>query len=165
MNPDHSTQERPEPLTSVDLQMVERLLALCPTSSQLIAALHETFAREAIPRTPAIDAAHCNTAPDEMTLAADSSADLGPTLHERARQIDPRTGGCCNAFWGEWISAGQRTVGRALCWYPVPDQFDVVPDWAMRDAWPEHANSWEDLIQTAWDRRQLGRTANGDLPF
>jgi hypothetical protein len=163
-------QSAPEPLTELGLHPVEQLLALDPAWSQRIAALHETYRRETSAEAPG-DA--------EEVLPIDIPIDnpdwAAPTLHERARRIDPRTGGSCNAAWGEWISPGERQVQLATCWYPHP-QDDFVPDWQMRAAWPEYAHIWEDLLDGAWARHHLMRRAiealypspqicDDDLPF
>lgn len=163
-------QAAPEPLTELDLHLVEQLLALGATSSQLIAALHETFRRET-----GVDAPQDAEEFVPIDSPINSPDWPAPTLQERARRIDPRTGGSCNAAWGEWISPWQRQVNLATCWYPLP-QDDFVPDWQMRAAWPEFADIWEDLLEDAWARHQLMRRAvearnpspsmiDDDLPF
>lgn len=158
--------------------MVRQLLALDPTSSQLVAALDETVVKETVQKDSPVDdgLSPMITVPKEKNRPVYCSAYLDETLCERAREIDPRTGGSCDAFWGEWISLWERPVNRALCWYALPDQLDILPDWAMRHAWPEYADSWDELLEKAVARHQLARCPDeardaaipfggGDLPL
>lgn len=159
MRPDHDQSSNCDPLSEIDLALVARILEIEPSSSQLIAALHETFAREL-----GVEIARAETGGVEAGVrspASEYGAEVPvakePTLYERARQIDPLTAGFCNAAWGEWITPWERPINLAPCWYQLPDHFDFVPDGAMRDAWPEFASLWEVLRERGWERHQLAR--------
>jgi hypothetical protein len=173
-----------------DPAVIRRLMSTGANSSELIAALYETFVaearasdfdKEAISKQ-AIGADPCahfiNSAdgrgsePSRIQLSPPgrgsasnqrqnpyaSYADMvdSRTLTERARRIDPRTGTCLSAYWGEdFINLNgfpQRIVNRALCWFSPRLEDDLVPDWAMREAWPEHSAVWNDLLQDAFNR-------------
>ena len=71
-------------------------------------------------------------------------------LEQRAAKINPRTAGCFHGYYSEEFG-DQNVVSSALVWLP-PARDDAVPDWAMRDAWPQFARGWDQLTQAAWDR-------------
>jgi hypothetical protein len=82
-------------------------------------------------------------------------------LIARAQEIDPRTAVCFDGYYGEDFPLGdegelQRVVSAALVW---SDGFDCVPDWAVRDAWPQFAEEWARLQTVA----ELPRT--GSVPL
>lgn len=156
-----------EPLTVAEQQAVARLLALQPTSSELIAALHETFALEAsvsggaAERAPSKDTS-AETTSTEIALEAPANevAEAGPdfgavgvgSLWLSARQIDPLSGAYCIAYWGETVSDWRTSSETAACWYAYPSQAILVPDWVMYEAWPEHRLAWDELGKRAWKR-------------
>ena len=75
---------------------------------------------------------------------------ISEPLEQRAAKIDPRTTGCFHGYYSEEFG-DQNIVSSALVWLP-PDRDDAVPDWAMRDAWPQFARGWDRLTLAAWDR-------------
>ena len=75
---------------------------------------------------------------------------ISEPLERRAAKIDPRTAGCFHGYYSEEFG-DQNIVSSALVWLP-PTRDDIVPDWAMRDAWPQFAHGWDRLMRAAWDR-------------
>ena len=87
------------------------------------------------------------------------SIENSESLVERAQTINPRTAVCFNGHYGEDFRLGdggemQRQVSRALVW---SDGDDCIPDWAMREAWPELDQDWERLQVVAWERHPMHR--------
>jgi hypothetical protein len=87
----------------------------------------------------------------------DSRYDYSPeSLARRAQKIDPRTAVCFDGYYGEEFPLGdgdwQRQVSRTVVW---SDGYDSVPDWAMKDAWPEFSEEWEKLQVVAWERDSM----------
>lgn len=160
MERDYDATRAGEQLTELDRTQIKRLLELEPSSTQLIAALHAVFASESRRMPPAAG----RQANDRSTECLQDALWPEPTLHERARLIDPCTAGLCRAAWGEWITPRERQVNLALCWYPFSDQVDFVPDWAMREAWPEHASCWDALVEQAWEGHQVASPQCASLP-
>jgi hypothetical protein len=81
-------------------------------------------------------------------------------LEVRAAGIDPHTTLCFNGYYGEDFG-DQRVVTRALVW-ASPEFDDAVPDWAMRDAWPELAGEWDVLLAAAWGRSHPPASPQGE---
>lgn len=71
-------------------------------------------------------------------------------LEVRGARIDPRTATCFRGYYGEDFG-DQHQVSSGLVWAP-PDFSDAVPDWAMRDAWTQLADDWDELLMAAWER-------------
>jgi hypothetical protein len=81
-------------------------------------------------------------------------------LEVRAAGIDPHTALCFNGYYGEDFG-DERVVTRALVW-ASPEFEDVVPDWAMRDAWPELAGDWDVFLASAWGRSHPPASSQGE---
>ena len=111
-------------------------------------------------RVPALGCAGDKGAPEQPELAQ-AATDEGPArlkapplapfepLEVRAVRIDPYSADCFNGYYSETFY-DQDVISSALVW--LMPGIDVVPDWAMRDAWPQLAGQWDELLNAASER-------------
>lgn len=86
-------------------------------------------------------------------------------LITRAQRIDPQAAVSFNGYYGEDFPLGddgetQRVISRTLVW---SNGNDCVPDWAMREAWPEFCEDWERMQTVAWERHPIHQQPTSEL--